>query len=143
MIILTTVRDVMTTDVKVCSPQDSVTAAARIMRDVNCGAVPVCEGQQIKGMITDRDIVIQCVAQGKNTDQVSCSDCMTEQVITCSPDMDVHECARLMAEHQIRRIPVEQNGQIVGICAIGDLATVHIFANEAGEALSQISEPLH
>lgn len=140
---LTTVRDVMTTEVKVCSPQDSITAAARIMRDVNCGAVPVCEGEQIVGMITDRDIVIHCVAQGQDCNNVSCSECMTGHVVTCSPDMDVHECARLMAEHQIRRIPVEQDGQIVGICAIGDLATVNIFANEAGDALSQISERLH
>ena len=140
---MTSVRDVMTKDVKCCETHDSVTAAAKIMRDINCGSVPVCEGKEIIGMITDRDIVIHCVAESLDCNSVHCHDCMTTDIITCSPDIDVHECARKMADHQIRRIPVVENGEIVGICAIGDLATVNIYANEAGEALSQISEQLH
>ncbi|SDO48679.1 CBS domain-containing protein [Paenibacillus sp. yr247] len=135
-----TVRDIMTKDVKVCAPHDSVVAAAKLMRDINCGSIPVCEGKKVVGMITDRDIVISCVAAGKDCNTTHCHDCMTTNVITCSPDMDAHECARLMSDHQIRRIPVVQNGEIVGICAIGDLATVHIFVNEAGDALSRISQ---
>jgi len=113
------------------------------MRDINCGSVPVCEGNEVIGMITDRDIVIHCVAESLDGNSVHCHDCMSTDIVTCSPDMDVHECAQLMADHQIRRIPVVQNGEIVGICAIGDLATVNIHINEAGEALSQISEQLH
>ncbi|MET3547462.1 CBS domain-containing protein [Paenibacillus favisporus] len=140
---MTMVRDVMTKDVKVCAPHDSVTAAAQIMRDVNCGSVPVCEGKKVVGMITDRDIVLNCVAAGKDPGSVHCHDCMTSGVISCSPDTDAHECAQLMADHQIRRIPVVENGEMVGICAIGDLATMNIHINEAGDALSQISEPLH
>lgn len=140
---MTMVRDVMTKDVKVCAPHDSVTAAAQIMRDVNCGSVPVCEGKKVVGMITDRDIVLNCVAAGKDASSVHCHDCMTSDVISCSPDTDAHECAQLMADHQIRRIPVVENGEMVGICAIGDLATMNIHINEAGDALSQISEPLH
>ncbi|QIZ10778.1 CBS domain-containing protein [Priestia megaterium] len=62
--------------------------------------------------------------------------------MTCSPDTDVHECARMMADHQIRRIPVVQNGEMIGICAIGDLSTVNIHVNEDGEALSHISEQI-
>lgn len=143
MINLTVVREVMTTDVKVCAPHDSLVAAAKLMRDINCGSIPVCEGKQIVGMVTDRDIVIHCVAEGKDCNEVHCHDCMSSEVISCKPDTDVHECARLMAEHQVRRIPVVQNGEIVGICAIGDLATVNIYANEAGEALSQISSYSH
>ncbi|NOU75730.1 CBS domain-containing protein [Paenibacillus sp. LMG 31458] len=134
------VRDIMTKDVKVCAPHDSVVAAAKLMRDINCGSIPVCEGKKVVGMITDRDIVISCVADGKDCNITHCHDCMTTNVISCSPDIDAHECARLMSEHQIRRIPVVQNGEIVGICAIGDLATVNIFVNEAGDALSQISQ---
>lgn len=140
---MTMVRDVMTKDVKVCSPHDPVTAAARIMRDINCGSVPICEGKKVLGMITDRDIVLDCVAAGNHPNDVHCHDCMTGHVITCSPDDDAHECARMMAEHQIRRIPVVDQGELVGICAIGDLATINIHVNEAGEALSRISEQLH
>lgn len=132
----------MTKDVRVCTPHEPVTAAAKIMREVNCGSVPVCEGKKVVGMITDRDIVINCVADGNDCNSVHCHDCMTSDVITCSPDTDVHECARMMAEHQIRRIPVVQNGEMIGICAIGDLATVDIHINEAGDALSHISRPL-
>lgn len=138
-----TVQDIMTKNVKVCGPHDSVTAAAKIMRDVNCGTVPVCEGKKVVGMITDRDIVLNVVADGKDSDAVHCHDCMTSDVITCSPETDVHECARMMSKNQIRRIPVVQNGELVGICAIGDLSTVNIFVNEAGEALSNISEQVH
>jgi CBS domain-containing protein len=143
MIILTTVRDIMTQSVKACAPHDSLTAAAKIMRDVNCGSVPVCENKKVIGMITDRDIVLNCVADGKDCNTVHCHDAMTSSVISCAPDTDAHECARMMAENQIRRIPVVENGQMVGICAIGDLATVNIHVNEAGEALSQISQPTH
>ena len=139
---MTIVRDVMTKNVKVCSPHDSVTAAAKIMRDINCGSVPVCEGKKVVGMITDRDIVLNCVADEKDCKSVHCHDCMTKDVISCSPEIDVHECARMMADHQIRRIPVVDNGEMIGICAIGDLATVDIHINEAGEALSHISEHL-
>jgi CBS domain-containing protein len=140
---MTTVRDVMSKDVKVCKPHDSVTIAAQMMRDINCGSIPVCEGKKVIGMITDRDIVLKCVAVGKDSNSVHCHDCMTTEVITCSPETDVHECARMMADHQIRRIPVVQNGEMIGICAIGDLATINIHVNEAGEALSQISEQTH
>lgn len=140
---MTMVRDVMTKEVKVCKQHDTIITAAKMMRDINCGSVPICEGTKVIGMITDRDIVINCVADGKDCNSVHCHDLMTTNVITCSPDIDVHECARMMAEHQIRRIPVVQNGELIGICAIGDLATVNIFVNEAGQALSQISEHTH
>jgi CBS domain-containing protein len=140
---MTIVRDIMTKDVQVCSLHDTVTAAAKIMRDINCGSVPVCEGKKVVGMITDRDIVLNCVAEEKDYKSIHCHDIMTKDVITCSPDTDVQECSRMMSDHQIRRIPVVENGEIIGICAIGDLATVNIHVNEAGEALSHISEQIH
>lgn len=140
---MTTARDIMTDNVQVCRPEDSVVSAARIMRDVNCGAVPVCEGKRVIGMITDRDIVINCVADGKDVNTETCSNFMTTDVITSSPDTDVHELSRMMADHQIRRIPIVENGDLVGMAAIGDLARVNIFVNEAGDALSEISEQTH
>jgi len=135
-----TVKELMSTDLKVCAPHDSITAAAKIMRDIECGSVPVCENNKVVGIITDRDIVINVVADGKDTNSVHCHDCMTTDVVTCTTDTDIHECARMMSQNQIRRIPVTENDDIVGIIAIGDLAKENIFANEAGEALSDISE---
>jgi CBS domain-containing protein len=113
------------------------------MRDINCGSVPVCQENRVMGMITDRDIVLNCVADGKDCSTVHCHDCMTKDVITCSPDTDIHECARMMADHQIRRIIVVENNNMVGICAIGDLATVNVYVDEAGAALSEISNQVH
>lgn len=137
---MTKVQDIMTKNVSVCTPHEPVTAAAKIMRDVNCGSVPVCEGKKVVGMITDRDIVLFCVADGKDSTKVHCHECMTKDIVTCTPEMDIHECARLMADHQVRRIPVVQNGEMIGICAIGDLARVNIHVDEAGVALSHISK---
>ncbi|WP_010272753.1 CBS domain-containing protein [Paenibacillus senegalensis] len=135
------VSEIMTKEVEFCSPNDSVATAAQKMRNIDCGSLPICEGKTVVGIITDRDIVLNVVADGKDSTSVTCQECMTTSVISCSPDTDVHECARMMAENQIRRIPVVQNGELVGICAIGDLATINIFVNESGDALSRISEP--
>lgn len=131
----------MTKDVSCVKESDSIQRAAQIMEQVNCGSVPVCDdNQKVVGMITDRDIVVQAIAKGSNS--ANCGDCMTRQVVTGKPDTDAHEAADLMAQHQIRRLPVvDTSGRLCGICSIGDLATVDIHINEAGDALSKISEP--
>ncbi len=134
------VKDIMTKDVECVSPSDSVQKAAQIMQSVNCGCVPVCENNKVQGVITDRDIVLKSVAAGKQNATVQ--ECMSRQVITATPDMDVHDAADMMSQHQIRRLPVcDAQGNLVGICAIGDMATVDIHINEAGDALSRISQP--
>jgi CBS domain-containing protein len=134
-------RELMTDDVKVCRPDDNVVAAAKAMQSINVGIIPVCEGDRLSGVITDRDIVLKCVAEGKDVNTTRVQDCMTSSVVTGSPDMDVHEAADLMAENQIRRLPVVEGDRLVGIVSIGDLATVSIHEDEAGHALSEISEP--
>lgn len=134
-------NDLMTKNVRTCSPDDPVSKAAQIMSEVNCGAVPVVQGDQVVGIVTDRDIVLRGVAKGQDSANLKCSDCMTTDLITCTPDTDAHAAADLMASKQIRRLPVVENGRLAGIVALGDLATVNIHVNEAGEALSQISEP--
>lgn len=134
-------NQLMTRQVRTCSPDSSLSEAARIMSEVNCGAVPVVEGQKVVGMITDRDIVLRAVAKGQAGQNAKVRDCMTSQVIHCPPDTDAHTAARLMAEKQIRRLPVVENDRLVGIVALGDLATQQIHVNEAGDALSSISEP--
>lgn len=135
------VQDLMTKDVSCVQPSDSVKQAAQIMQSRNVGSVPVCEGKKVVGMITDRDITLNAVAAGKGAD-ANIEECMTREVISCQPDTDAHEAADMMAKHQIRRLPVcDASGNLVGICAIGDLATIDIHVNEAGDALSQISQP--
>jgi CBS domain-containing protein len=134
------VQQIMTTDVKCCQPKQTIQDAAKVMASENCGSVPVCDNNKVVGMITDRDIVVNAIAKGTTTSTVR--ECMSTNIVTCTPDTDAHEASTLMARHQIRRLPVvNAQGELCGICAIGDLATVDIHINEAGDALSKISEP--
>lgn len=132
-------KDIMTSNVTSVSESDTLQRAAQLMQSIDCGSLPVVENERITGVITDRDIVIKGVAKGKANATVQ--ECMTRQPVTGTPNMDAHEAADLMAQHQIRRLPVTDNsGKLVGICAIGDLATVDIHINEAGDALNKISQ---
>lgn len=133
-------RDVMTTNVQCCSPQDQVSQAAITMKQRNVGSVPVCENKSVMGVITDRDIVLRCVAENLPA-TTPIQQVMSQNVVTAPPDMSVDKAAHLMSENQIRRLPIVENGQLVGIVAIGDLATRHPSAEEAGHALSDISSP--
>lgn len=135
------VRDIMTQNIFSVDEQESVIKASQIMRDANVGSVPVRSGDEIVGIITDRDIVLRNVADNQDVSNTSCKDIMSEQVVTCSPDMDVNEVSNLMAENQIRRIPVVENGKIIGMVSLGDLATQRTMQNEAEEALKNISTP--
>lgn len=136
-----TLRDIMTTDVTYSNPQDPVMQAAQKMKQLNVGSIPVCDANQnVIGMITDRDICLRCVADNlPNSTPVQ--QVMSQNVVTASPDMTVDKAAHLMSDRQIRRLPVVENGKMVGIVAIGDLATRHPSAEEAGHALSDISAP--
>lgn len=135
------VRDLMTQSVRTCSPDSSLAEAAKIMAEVNCGAVPVVEGQKLAGIITDRDIVLRGVAKGQDISGMKVRECMSSPVITVAADIDAHEAADIMASKQIRRLCVVDGERISGIVALGDMATAHIHVDEAGEALSTISEP--
>jgi CBS domain-containing protein len=134
-------RELMTEQVRTCEPDSPLTDVARIMSEVNCGCVPVTDGNKVVGIITDRDIVVRAVAQGTEIRTATAKDCMTTPVITATADMDAHAAAGLMAEKQIRRLPVIEGDRVTGIVALGDLATVRIHEDEAGQALSDISEP--
>ncbi|MFZ7103989.1 MAG: CBS domain-containing protein [Peptococcaceae bacterium] len=135
-------RNIMTKDISGVSPQDPIVEAAKIMQQRNVGCIPVCDNnKQVKGILTDRDIVIRVVAEAKNPQQLDVNAVMSTGLTLGSPDMDAEEAAQIMAEHQIRRLPVIENNQLVGIVSIGDLATNNIYVNEAGEALQDISQP--
>ena len=133
-------RDIMTSEVKSLNPNSTVRDAAQVMKDLNVGSVPVLEGNKPVGMITDRDIAIRNVANAGDVN-TPVSQVMTGDVVFATPEMAEHEVARLMAENQIRRLPVVDNGSIVGIIALGDLAVNSRSDLEAGKALSTISVP--
>lgn len=135
-----TLRNLMSTNVVSVSTTQSIQEAAELMHRHNIGSLPVVENGQVRGMITDRDITIRSTAQGLSP-QTPVSECMSSNVTQGNPDMDVHEAANVMAQHQIRRLPIVENNQLVGMVALGDLATTDIYQNEAGEALSNISVP--
>lgn len=129
----------MTTEVRTLKSNDSIMTAAEIMDKLNVGSIPVVDNDKITGIITDRDIVIRCVAKGKGVSE-KISSAMSANVTFATPDMDIHEVADIMAEQQVRRLPVvDAKDKIVGIVAIGDLAVESVFKNEAGVALHDIS----
>ncbi|EHQ90253.1 CBS domain-containing protein [Desulfosporosinus youngiae] len=134
------VRDVMTQQVDWVAPTASIAEIARLMKNKDVGSIPICEDKKVIGMITDRDIVLKVIADGLNWESKTAKDIMNSQVITVTADQDVHEAAHLMSEYQIRRLPVVEQGKLVGIVALGDLAIEKIHINEAGDALSDISQ---
>jgi len=137
------VRDVMTSQVSWVAPTATVVEAAKMMQRENVGSVPVCEQDRLVGIVTDRDIIVRGIATDKNPGNLPISDIMSTQMVTVTPEMDIHEAADLMSRSQIRRLPVIQGGKLVGIVALGDVAVEKIHVNEAGEALSDISQGVH
>lgn len=133
------VRDVMSKDVEFCTPVDNIYEVAVKMKKLDCGAIPICENDQLLGMITDRDIVIRAVAE-KLPNSTQVTDIMSEQLFTAQPDMSIDDAVNLMAEQQIRRLPIVENNRLVGMCSLGDLAVHAGTDDEAGYALSEISE---
>jgi CBS domain-containing protein len=132
--------DVMTKDVKSLNVDDTALEAAQVMKENNVGSIPVCRDGKIAGIITDRDIMLKVIARGDNISNIKISSIMSQNPITGNLNMDVHEAAKLMAENQIRRLPVVDDDAVVGILSLGDLAVEPKFGNEAGDALCDISE---
>ncbi|MBB6735875.1 CBS domain-containing protein [Cohnella zeiphila] len=133
------VSDIMSTNVFSVSPQEHIYDCAILMKEHDIGFVPVVEGRKLIGVVTDRDLVIRGYAE-KHPGSESVMNVLTRDVETISPNLSVDEAASLMASRQIRRLPVVENGELLGVVALGDLAMREIFVNEAGDALSDISE---
>ncbi|WP_029010085.1 CBS domain-containing protein [Azospirillum halopraeferens] len=134
------VSEAMTRDVRVAGPDQSIRDAARMMADINAGVLPVGENDRLVGMITDRDIAIRAVAQGKGPD-AKVRDVMTADVRYCFDDDDVESVARSMGDNQVKRLPVvNRDKRLVGIISLGDLATRH-GADAAGKAEAGIARP--
>jgi CBS domain-containing protein len=116
------VRDVMTGDPVTVEPLTSVTAVARLMRDRDLGAVLVTEGDRLRGLVTDRDLVVRSVAEGGDPEQTTVAGACSDDVVTVRSDEELDHAVRLMREHAVRRLPVVDDGRPVGIVSLGDLA---------------------
>ena len=134
-----TVREVMTS--KLCSidTDKPVAYAAKMMRDEDVGIAPIVEGDRLVGVLTDRDIAVREVAEGRDPEQVKAAEVASRDVVTLDPEQDLDEALRLMARHQVRRLPVvEEDGRLVGVVAQADVAKV-ADERHTGEVVEQIS----
>ena len=134
------VREVMRSPVVCVGPGQSVESAAKVFERYNIGALPVCTSQgMLCGMLTDRDLVVRCLAMGKLPAGTCVREIMTKQVISVSPDMDASEAANLMGRKRVRRLPVVEHGKVRGILSLDDLAANEQNAYDAADALGEIS----
>ncbi|NEY31540.1 CBS domain-containing protein [Streptomyces sp. PRKS01-65] len=116
------VRDIMTSEPVTVEPQTSVVDVARIMRDEDLGAVLVTEGDRLRGLVTDRDLVIRALAEGGDPQQTTVAGACSDDVVTVRPDEELDHVVELMREHAVRRVPVVDEGHPVGIVSLGDMA---------------------
>ena len=138
------VREVMQSPVVCVGPGQSVEAAAKVFERYNIGALPVCTPQgMLCGMLTDRDLVIRCLAMGKLPSSTYVREIMTRQVISVNPDMDAGVAAHLMGRKRVRRLPVVEGGMVRGILSLDDLAATEQNAYDAADALGEISAYFH
>jgi CBS domain-containing protein len=137
------VKEIMTPGVECTHPSAKLRAAAEMMRDLDIGPLPVCgEDDRLAGIITDRDIAVRAVAEGRDPEKTLVRDVMTPKIVYCFEDQDVAEAARLMEEKQIRRLVVlNHDKRLVGILSLGDLAVDTGDEQLAGHTLEAISEP--
>jgi CBS domain-containing protein len=134
------VRDVMTPGVQTVSASQSLADAAEVMKGEDVGSVPVVEEGRLTGILTDRDIVTRAVAERRDPQTVKVAEVVSQELVTVEPDQDLDEALALMARHQVRRLPVVEEGRLVGMLAQADLA---LEANEkkVGETVEEISKP--
>lgn len=140
-----TCRDAMTKDPRCCVPTDSVARVAKLMKTEDVGSIPVCESRssrRLVGIITDRDLALQVVAESRDASSTLVQDVMTRQPFTCHAEDDLQEAMDGMQRHQVRRIPiVDRNGELVGIIAQADLATRGEEPENVAETVEEISRP--
>lgn len=134
------VRQAMTPVVRTASPMQSLVEAARLMRTEDAGSIPVVEDNRLVGIVTDRDITIRGIAEGVDPKTTTVADVASSEVVTVSPDQDLDEALTMMARHQVRRLPVVEDGNLVGILAQADVA-IEAKEKETGEMLEGISQP--
>lgn len=136
------VKDVMTPQAEVVSPDATVEDAAETMKTLDIGVLPVCDEDGLVGILTDRDVVVRVVAEKRDPKAVRVGEAMTPNIVYCFEDDDLSRAASLLAEHQIRRLPVlSRDRNLVGIVSLGDLAVQEEGGPIAADALEDISQP--
>ena len=135
------IRDVMTRNPECVSEKDSIRDVARIMKDQDTGVVPVVDGKKIIGLITDRDIVVRGLAEGKNLENARVNELMTKSVRSVREDASVNEALEMMSNAEIRRVAVvNSNDELVGIVSLGDIASQTNQDGKVGQTVENISE---
>jgi CBS domain-containing protein len=134
------VRETMSPDPRSVSPEQQVTEAARLMRSEDVGSLPVVEGERLVGILTDRDVALRVVAEGKDSNATTVGDVLSSDPVTVTPEEDLDEALTKMARHQLRRLPVvESDGRLVGVLAQADVAKKG-EDTETGRLVGEISE---
>jgi CBS domain-containing protein len=137
----TNVRDVMTARPRVAAPDTPLSQVAELMETEDVGAIPVLDGDQLAGMITDRDIVVRAIAKGKDPRGMAAKEVSSGEVVTVGPDHDLSDALQLMAQHQVRRLPVvDEENRLVGVVSQADIA-LESHDKSVGEMVAEISKP--
>ena len=140
-----TCEQLMTPDPACCIPSDSASRAAKLMKIGDVGSIPVCESRQSRrliGIVTDRDLAIQVVADGRDPNTTLLKDVMTREPLCCNPSDDIQSALKSMQSHQVRRIPVvDSDGMLVGIISQADVATRIHQPERTAEVVEEISRP--
>ncbi len=137
------ISDIMTDRVVAVGLEEPVVAAARLLKQHNLGALPVCDDRgQLRGMLTDRDIVLRCVAAEADPRTTQVADVMSRGIVTTRPDEDIGRAVYLMSKDQVRRLPVMEDGRLVGMVTLCDMARSCSCDSEVAEALTEISANL-
>lgn len=134
------VTDIMTSEVDTCTPQASLQEVAAKMKEIDVGSIPVVDNDKLVGIITDRDIVVRGLAENISLD-AAVSEILSGNMVTGSKGMSVEDAAELMADNQIRRLPIVENDQVVGMVSLGDIAVKDKSYGNADIALDEVSEP--
>lgn len=135
-------RDVMTKNPATVTANDDIRQAARLMKENDCGSLPVVDGNRVRGMITDRDIVIRLIAEGRNPVDAKVSDAMTSEAHSVRENESLDRVFRLMSQKQVRRVPVvNDRDELIGIVAQADIALEGRNDERVGETVERISEP--
>jgi CBS domain-containing protein len=132
------IQELMTVKPRTVKPGDSIVDAAKLMRGEDAGIAPIVDGERLVGVVTDRDIAIRVVAEGKDPSTTKVEEIASGNLVTVEPGQDLDDALRLMAQHQVRRLPVVDDGKLVGIVAQADVAK-HADAKRTGKVVEEIS----
>jgi CBS domain-containing protein len=135
-------REIMTPSPVFARPTDTLSRVAEMMQQENVGAIPVVENDRLVGIITDRDVTVKAVAAGEDPKEALVSDYMSADLVTGRPDMSDREALELMGREQIRRLPIVENGRLVGMVAMADFALESDREEEVEATLEEISQPV-